>query len=133
MSGGADAVIRRTAQCACGAVTVSCSGEPVLVSLCHCSECQRRTGSAFGAAAFFREDCVDIRGETRRYTRNGESGFSVRHRFCPSCGSTVFWYPERKPGIVAVAVGCFADPAFPPPTQSVHEEGMVGWLGLDLA
>ena len=38
------------------------------------------------------------------------------------CSSTVFWTPHRKPESVAVAVGSFADPAFPAPTQAVYAE-----------
>ena len=45
--------MRRTASCACGQLRVECDGDPVGVSLCHCTECQKRTGSAFGIACLF--------------------------------------------------------------------------------
>ena len=39
----------RTATCSCGQLRLACEGEPVRISICHCLECQKRTGSIFGA------------------------------------------------------------------------------------
>ena len=43
------------------------NGDPVRASICHCRNCQRRTGSAFGIGAYFREADVEIRGEVKTY------------------------------------------------------------------
>lgn len=120
----------RTARCACGSLGVTCSGEPLKVSLCHCRQCQMRTGSAFGVAAFFRRADVAVSGPATLFTRSSDRGFAVQHHFCPGCGSTVLWEPQRLPDLVAVAVGAFADPGFPPPTQAVHGETRHPWLAL---
>ena len=119
---------KRTATCACGQLRVTCEGEPAKVSLCHCLECQRRTGSTFGIAAFFSRDAIQTEGNFRSYWRKADSGFAVHFQFCPVCGSTVFWEPERKPDAVAVAVGCFGDPMFPAPSQSVYNERRHAWV-----
>nr|WP_202803233.1 GFA family protein [Nitratireductor pacificus] len=118
----------RTASCACDRLSAVCSGEPRKVSLCHCQACQKRTGSTYGIAAFFRQDDVRTLGESRIYTRPSESGFPVAFHFCPECGSTVFWYPQRLPELIAVAVGAFADPSFPKPVQAVHAEHRHTWV-----
>ncbi len=118
----------RIATCACGQLRAICSGEPVLVSLCHCADCQRRTGSAFGAAAFFPRAAVETSGEASRYQRASDSGFPVDFRFCPACGSTVFWEPARKPDLIAVALGAFADPTFPGPTKEVYVDRRHPWV-----
>ena len=118
---------QRIATCACGQVRVACSGEPLKVSLCHCRECQRRSGGPFGIAAFFPRDAVAATGEMREFRRASDSGFDVVFRFCPDCGSTVFWEPRRRPDMVAVGVGCFADPDFPAPTQAVYREHRHPW------
>lgn len=102
----------RLATCDCRQLRATCAEEPTVVSLCHCLACQRRTGSAFGIAAFFRRADVAVEGESRAYTRAADSGHAVTFHFCPNCGGTDFWEPERKPDMVAVAVGAFADPAF---------------------
>jgi hypothetical protein len=118
----------RLATCACRQLRVNCSGEPTKVSLCHCTECQKRTGSTYGVAAFYDADQVMPEGETRTFTRDSDSGYRVTFHFCPNCGSTVFWTPHRKPHAVAVAVGSFADPQFPAPTQSVYREHRHSWV-----
>lgn len=129
-SGGAGFV--RLAACACGQLRLACRGDPLRVSLCHCLDCQRRTGSAFGIAAFFSRGTVTAEGRAATNTRRGDSGFAIRFHFCPDCGTTVFWEPERKPDAIAVAVGAFADPAFPAPLQSVWEHRRHPWVALDL-
>ena len=118
----------RTASCACGQLTAACRGEPLKVSLCHCLDCQRRTGSSYGIAAFYRPGEVEPQGRAGRFVRVADSGHAIAYRFCPDCGSTVYWEPERWPDRVAVAVGCFADPGFPPPTQEVWEERRHPWV-----
>jgi hypothetical protein len=122
----------RTAACACGQLTVTCRGEPVAVSLCHCRACQRRTGSSYGIAAFFAREAVTVAGTMRDFSRPSDSGFDVIHHFCPDCGSTVWWEPKRKPDLIAVASGAFADPRFPAPTQSVNERHRHPWVDLSM-
>ena len=118
----------RVAACVCGQLAASCSGDPALISLCHCLACQRRTGSTYGIAAFFPRENVIVAGDAKAYTRSSDSGYPVSFYFCPHCGSTVYWTPERKPEMVAVAVGAFADPAFPPPSQAVYAEYRHRWI-----
>jgi len=60
--------------------------------------------------------------------RTSDSGFAITFNFCPDCGSTDFWEPERKPEAIAVATGSFADPSFPAPTQSVWNERRHPWV-----
>ena len=116
------------AACVCEQLTVSCSGDPAHVSLCHCLACQRRTGSTYGIAAFYPRENVRMAGDATAYTRQSDSGYPVTFYFCPHCGSTVYWKADRKPEMVAVAVGAFADPAFPAPSQAVYAEHRHGWL-----
>lgn len=107
---------------------MTCASEPAKVSLCHCLACQKRTGSAYGIAAFFSRADVRVDGPSKSYERQSDRGFPVRFHFCPDCGSTVFWEPQRKPDFVAVGVGSFADPTFPAPTQFVYGEYRHAWV-----
>jgi hypothetical protein len=118
------------ASCSCGKLTLSAQGDPVRISICHCLACQKRTGSVFGAQARFPADAVTIRGESTEYVRVGDEGGVARFHFCPTCGATVFYQLDAMPDIVAVPVGVFADPNFPPPRISVYEERMHRWVGL---
>ena len=109
---------------------MTCTGEPVRRSVCHCLECQKRSGSAFAIQARWPREQVEISGEAREWTQMGETGQSATFRFCPTCGSTVWYTNEAMPGTVAVAVGAFADPTFPPPTVSVWEVRRHTWVHL---
>ncbi|MGY1531577.1 GFA family protein [Luteimonas sp. A649] len=120
----------RHASCSCGKLTASTRGEPVRISICHCLDCQRRTGSVFGAQARFPADAVTVEGQRKEYVRIGESGSSTRFHFCPECGSTVFYRSDAIPDVVAIPVGAFADPEFPSPRVSVYEERQHPWVHL---
>lgn len=120
----------RTAQCSCGQLQIVCSGEPIRVSICHCLACQRRTGSPFGEQARWPATNVQTRGRATEYVRVGDEGGRITQRFCPTCGSTVYYDIDSMPGVIAVPVGAFADPAFPSPTFSVYEDRKHGWVVL---
>ncbi|MEZ4449675.1 MAG: GFA family protein [Nannocystaceae bacterium] len=124
----ADETPRREATCSCGQLRLLCVGAPVRVSVCHCGACKRRTGAPFGAQARFAADHVERRGDSRTWSRVGESGGRGTFHFCPICGATVFWEADAIPGFVSVAVGAFADPEFPPPTVSVYAELAHPWV-----
>jgi hypothetical protein len=117
----------RVASCSCGQLRVTCEGEPIRVSICHCLECQKRTGSVFATQARFSREGVTIEGRATQWTRRGDSGGSATFNFCPVCASTVYWEPDGLPGFVVVAVGMFADPKFPPPHVSVYEVRQHQW------
>lgn len=118
----------RRAACSCGQLRLVTDGEPYRISICHCLDCQRRTGSPFGAQARFRADQVTIEGRSTAYLRTADSGNRLEFHFCPDCGSTVYYVPETEPGVIAVPVGAFADPSFPPPRVSVYEERRHPWV-----
>jgi hypothetical protein len=118
-------VSTRHAACSCEQLRVTVEGDPVRVSICHCLACQRRTGSVFGVQARFDAEQVTIEGESREFLR-GQAVF----RFCPDCGATVFYTIDGMPESVAVPVGAFADPSFPPPVRSVWEERQHSWVRL---
>jgi len=105
----------------------------VRVSICHCVACQRRTGSAFGFQARFEARDVQIEGRHTDYVRLSDAGEERTFSFCPECGSTVFYTLASQPELVAVPVGAFADPAFPPPGVSVWESRRHAWVDVSVA
>ncbi|HEY4170583.1 MAG TPA: GFA family protein [Reyranella sp.] len=114
-----------TARCCCGACSIEVEGAPLLNAICHCDNCKRRTGSAFGWSTYFADEQVANRsGELRCY----EIGDSRQRRwFCAACGTTLYWKIDRRPGETGIAGGCFVDP-LPAPTRSVVNEGRPAWL-----
>lgn len=118
----------RIATCSCGQLRVTCAGEPERVSICHCLECQKRTGSVFAAQARFASADVAITGDSAQWTRRGDDGGAATFHFCPTCGATLYWLPQDFPNLIYVATGAFADPTFPPPTIAVYEERQHPWI-----
>jgi hypothetical protein len=129
----------RTAQCGCGRVQVSVENEPVLVAACHCDFCQKRTGSVFAVQAYFLEDqCVEINGETKVYNGLDVDGVgsaagqnqTPNYHFCTTCGSTVYWTVEGRPGstVIGIAVGNFADPDFTAPMREYYARLRHRWV-----
>ena len=121
----------RIAHCCCGSLRAEATGEPAFVAACHCTECQRRTGSPFGVGTLFPKEQVRTMGPSRVYRRGSDSGRKIEIHFCPECGSSVFWYAELYPDFVAIATGAFADPSMPWPTLSVWEVTRNSWVTFD--
>ena len=118
----------RRASCSCGQLSATATGDPVRISICHCLDCQRRTGSVFGEQARFPATEVEIEGASSSWTRTADSGNVITFHFCPICGSTVFYRPDQEPDLIAIAVGAFADPMFPRPGVSVYESRRHPWV-----
>lgn len=82
------------------------------------------------SGAYYPKENVRFEGASKVYSRIADTGFAAHFRFCPTCGTSVYWISEKQPDKLGVAVGCFADSTFPVPTHSVWEESKHPWLGL---
>ena len=104
--------ISKEGGCLCGAVRYRVKNKPVRTTACHCTFCQRRTGSAFGVGCYFKAEDVELlKGELKTYEhRSDESGRWLRMEFCAKCGVQVTWTVEAMPGHRAVGLGTFDDP-----------------------
>ncbi len=122
----------REAACHCGQLRLEVTGDPFAVSICNCLACQRRTGSAFGMQAGFKSAQVRMIGRFHDFARVSDEADQKQHvfHFCPDCGSQVFYTEPTEPDLVVVSVGSFADPAFPPPTESGYDSRRHTWLEL---
>ena len=123
----------RDAVCSCGQLRLTAEGDPIRISMCHCLACQRRTGSAFGIQARFSSNDVRVVGRSNDYVRTSDDGEERTFHFCPDCGATVFYTLPTDPDVVAVPIGAFAEPTFPPPTISIYESRKHPWLALTAA
>ena len=110
----------RQGGCVCGAVRYQVRGDPMRVTVCHCTWCQRRTGSAFGVGVVFRIEDVTLAGETLNAYRHisDESGRWLDQQFCSRCGTNVGFILEAAPGIQAISAGTFDDPSWIRPDRS---------------
>lgn len=82
------------------------------VTICHCSFCQRLTGSAYLVEPIFQREQIVFEGTpARTYEhRSDTSGKRVTLHFCGRCGTTVCLDLERFPDILGLCGGTFDDP-----------------------
>jgi hypothetical protein len=107
----------RHATCECGQLAITVTGEPEHVHACTCTKCQRRSGSVMTFSAWFPERQVTVCGRTASWQPHGPAAEKV---FCPVCGGGGYVRTGAYlPHCVAIRVGAFADPDFPPPAH-VH-------------
>lgn len=108
----------REAACRCGDFRLTLEGDPMLVSACCCTRCQRRTGSFFGVTAYFRPSQLTARAgaSTTFQPTGGETIFD----FCSRCGSSLLWASPEWEDVIGVAGGAFADPNLPGPHRLTH-------------
>jgi hypothetical protein len=119
----------RTAACCCGACAITVRDEPRVHGICHCDNCRRRTGSAFGWSAYFADDQVlEQRGDFAEHRIAGANP-QIR-RFCRACGTTLFWTASVFPGMVGVAGGCFVETPLPEPAVTVTDGKRCRWIAL---
>ena len=121
----------RTASCRCGQLKATVTAEPVRVSVCHCRNCQKRSGSAFAAQARWPKEQVTLEGQSSTFTLAGDSGNPATFHFCAQCGSDVYYLIDGKfEDLIAIPLGTFDDPDFGPPAYSVWEKRKHKWVEI---
>jgi len=97
--------------CLCGAIRYSVAAEPVRVTICHCTFCQKITGSAYLVEPIFRRQDVSFSGATQTFVhRSDSSGKKVTLNFCGTCATKIHLDLERFPTIWGLFGGTFDDP-----------------------
>ena len=123
--------MNRTASCRCGQLNATVTGDPVRVSVCHCLNCKKRSGSAFAVQARWPIDQVSIEGRSNTHVMIADSGNSATFHFCPDCGSDVYYENNGKfDGLIAIPLGAFDDSYFGSPAYSVWEGRKHDWVEI---
>ena len=115
-------------RCQCEAVEYEFSGSPQTVHACHCSECQKRSGSAFGLTMVVGKDSFVLNGQVTTYVRVSDSGQSVTAYFCPKCGSPIYGELENFPDIVAIRPGTLDDTSWLNPKRHIWTDSAQRWF-----
>lgn len=76
--------------CHCGFITIEAEVDPEKVTVCHCTDCQSGTGSAFRVSIPAPGNTVKISGQPTLYVKTAESGNQRAQAFCPKCGSPIY-------------------------------------------
>jgi hypothetical protein len=93
--------------CHCGQITFRAEVDLDQVEICHCTDCQSLSGSAYRTIAPAKEDTLELlSGELKKYAKTAEDGSIRVQSFCPECGSPIYSSPpEGTPGIIGIRVG----------------------------
>ena len=123
------------ASCRCGQLRATVTGEPFRVSVCHCLNCKKRSGSAFAVQARWPRDQVTLEGQSNTFVKVADSGNRATFHFCPECGSDVYYEIDGKfdakfNNLLAIPLGAFDDPFFLSPQFSVWEVRKPDWLEI---
>jgi len=122
----------REGGCGCGAVRYRISVDPIFVNCCHCTDCQRETGSAFAINAMVEAAEVEvIKGEPKPVTIPSASGKGQRVWRCPECG-VALWsnYSGAGPGVNFMRVATLDEPAGCPPDAHIYVRSKLPWVTL---
>ena len=121
-----------TGGCLCGAVRYTYEGEVGSAGYCHCADCRRVSGSAFGisvrvSAGGFRV----VAGAPKSFTKQGDSGRLVSRFFCSDCGSPLYTLPPLHPDVVFIKAGSLDDPSVVKPNRQAWTRSRVAWAEID--
>ena len=121
----------REGGCQCGAIRYRVEGDPLSVGVCHCRECQRQTGSAFGMSFIVRKEQLQLlAGTPKTFTRSSDSGRPVVCAFCGECGTRIYHVPAWLEGVVNVKAGTFDDPSSVRPTVEIWTARKLPWVEM---
>jgi hypothetical protein len=98
------------------------------VGACHCKECQRQSGSAFGMFMPVKKDSLKVTGLTKRVTRVADSGNEVTGVFCPECGVRIYHALKSAPDILSLKPGTLDDTRWLRPDLFIWTNSAQGWV-----
>ena len=98
----------RDGSCQCGRVRYRLEGEPLGLAVCHCTACQRQSGSAFGMSLAVPSDSFRLlAGVLATFTAACDSGRTKTCAFCPDCGTRI--YHQVFDGVLSIKAGTLDD------------------------
>jgi hypothetical protein len=118
--------------CLCGKVTYSCAAEPVATAVCHCTDCQRQTGTTFSIIVGVPRDALQVEGDLSSFTTVGtDTGQEVARNFCPECGSPVVSFADAMPALAFIKAGTLHDTSWLDPQMHVWTDSAQEWFPVE--
>ncbi len=120
-------------QCHCGRVRYEATVDPENASVCHCTDCQAISGSAFRTTIRVPDSDFHMTGEVTRYAKTAANGNRRILVFCPVCGTQMYGMPaEDGPKRLSVRLGTANQRAQLPPRRQIWCQSAMPWVN-DLA
>ena len=117
-----------TGRCLCGAVTFEIDAAPMMSAACHCTHCQRQTGTLFSVIVGVPENSLRVTGRTSVFRDVGDSGQVLERRFCGGCGSPLYSVAAAAPGLVFVKAGALDNWRDYPPVLELYRDRSAPWV-----
>jgi hypothetical protein len=118
-------------QCQCGEVKYRVVGTPVTLFVCHCTECQRQSSSAFGMALWVRDAEVQLSGgELKEWIRTTPSGRNMACSFCPICGTRLFHKMLGQSQFMSIKPGTLNNTALLEPAGHIWTKSKQPWVHI---
>jgi len=117
-------------KCHCGAIAYEADIDPDTVRICHCTDCQTLTGSAYRvivrapAAGFVLKS-----GAPKFYVKTAESGARRGHAFCPECGTPLWSGALENPAFYVLRLGAIKERAALTPKDQIWCRSALPWSG----
>ena len=117
--------------CHCGFITYEAQVDPETAGICHCTDCQALTGTAFRTFVLSTEGGFKLHsGQPKAYIRVGESGARRVQAFCPECGSPIYSTSDGEgPKIYSLRIGTIRQRYELPPRGQIWNRSAQPWLG----
>jgi hypothetical protein len=116
--------------CLCGKVRYSANGDPAFVGVCHCTDCQKFTGSAFSIIVGVPKQALTIQGDVATFEKTGDTGKTIARQFCPVCGSSIADEASALPDIVMLGAGTLDDASWVKPAMQIFCDSAQPWVHL---
>lgn len=122
-----------TGGCLCGSVRYVSDAEPALVAVCHCSTCQKNTGSAFSLNIGVPSSSVSVTGKSLATYEDhtGASGKPFFRAFCSRCGSPIYGRGEAYSGITFIKAGTLDDASWVKPGIHMWCADKQPWVAIE--
>ena len=98
-----------TGSCQCGSVVYQVEGRPLMTYACYCSDCQKRTGSAFSLGMILPRSAIHVEGELTEWTRISDQGFHNTRFSCAGCGTIIYGIGGASPETLKLQPGTLDD------------------------
>lgn len=118
-----------TGGCQCGATRYKATGPAKQVLACHCTDCQRQSGSAFGLVMVIDEaDFQLTKGEVKTFVSIADAGREKTGAFCPECGSRIYHVIAWRPGMLSIRAGTLDDTSWLEPKVHLWTSRKQPWV-----
>lgn len=116
-----------TGRCLCGAIGYEYSGEPTLVTHCHCESCRRQTSSPVTTFVIVPKTALRF---TSGQPKEFASSPGVWRSFCGECGSPIYYRSDRRSEMIDLYACSLSDPTTIQANCHVHAAEQLPWFEM---